>query len=288
MALEGIYLPIITPFVNGKIDWKSYDHLINHYMDLGIAGIIPMGTTGEAPTLEEHEVNELLNRTVESVNGRVPVFIGYGGNNTAKVVSGLKTLEKSGVQGILSVSPYYNRPSQEGIYEHFKAISQESSLEVIVYNIPYRTGRTVENETIHKLAELPNIVGLKDASGDMKQTTELLLNPPKDFSILSGEDNYFFHSMALGGAGGILASAHIETAAFVQVYQLCKNNQYQEALKQWKQLSKWVPLLFEEPNPSPIKYVLEKQGLIESSEVRLPLTKVSENLQEKLNNKFHI
>ncbi|WP_163192308.1 4-hydroxy-tetrahydrodipicolinate synthase [Clostridium thermarum] len=282
MKLTGVWLPIITPFVNDGIDFESYKNLLEYYIPKGISGIMPLGTTGESPTISEEEFEQIVEKTMEYVNGRVPVYVGLGGNNTQKLVKQVKTLEKYKVDGILSVSPYYSRPDQRGIYEHFLRLSEATDLNIIVYNIPYRTGRNIENSTIYRLAELKNIVGIKDSCGDIKQSTELLLNPPKDFSILTGEDALFYTTLLLGGHGGILASSHIRTEDFVQVYKCIQNNDHKSALEIWKQLHKFVPMLFEEPNPGPIKYILHKNKLIKSSEVRLPLMDISDNLKSKL------
>lgn len=282
--LEGIWLPIITPFSKDEIDYKSYKKLIDHYIDKGISGLIPLGTTGEVPTISDYEYEELIEKTMEYVKNRVPVYVGLGGNNTHKVVKQLKIVEKYAIEGILSVGPYYNRPSQRGIYEHYLRISEATDLNIIIYNIPYRTGRNIENETLYRLAELKNIVGLKDASGDSKQSMDLLLNPPKNFSILTGEDMFLYMTLALGGQGGILASSHLHTEDFIEVYKKAKDNDFDSALVIWKRLAKFIPLLFEEPNPSPIKYCLNKMGLIDSAEARLPLTSISSELGRKLEN----
>ncbi len=280
--LEGIYLPIITPFSDYEIDFKSYKRLIDHYVDRGISGLIPLGTTGEVSTISEYEYEEIIEKTIEYTKNRVPVYVGLGGNNTYKVIKQLKIVEKYAIEGILSVGPYYNRPSQDGIYEHYLRISEATDLNIIIYNIPYRTGRNIENETIYRLSGLKNIVGLKDASGDSKQSMDLLLNPPKDFSILTGEDMFLYLSLALGGQGGILASSHLHTDEFIEVYKKAKENDFASALDLWKKLSKFIPLLFQEPNPSPIKYCLKKMNLIDSEEVRLPLTSISRKLGSKL------
>lgn len=283
MQLTGVWLPIITPFKNDKIDFKSYKRLIEHYSDKGISGFIPLGTTGEIPTLSEYEFEEMIERTMDYNKKRLPVYIGIGGNYTAQVIKKVKIAEYYDIQGILSVCPYYNKPSQEGIHAHFKAIAEETALKMIVYNIPYRTGVNIENDTIRRLAEIPNIIGLKDCCGDIKQSMSLLLDPPKNFSILSGEDLLFYLTLTLGGHGGILASSHIRTEDFVEVYQRVKNNDTEGALQRWKSLYDLIPLLFKEPNPTPIKYYLSQVGLIDSDEVRLPLTPATEQLKQMLN-----
>lgn len=282
MSLNGVWLPIITPFKEGEIDYKSYEKMINHYADTGISGLIPFGTTGEIPTLTEYEFEEMMDKTIEFNRGRLPIFAGVGGNCTANVVKRAKLAEKYKIEGILSVCPYYNKPNQNGIYSHFKNIAEETALDIIIYNIPYRTGVNISNDTIYKLAEFKNIVGLKDSCGDIKQTMNLLLNTPKNFSVLTGEDLLFYLTLTLGGAGGIMASAHINTEKFVKIYKDIKENHVNEALETWKELYPLIPLLFEEPNPAPIKYCLNTLGLIDSPELRLPLTEISEELKVKI------
>lgn len=283
MKIEGVLVPLITPFKDGAVDFESYERMVNHYIAEGVSGIMPLATTGESPTILADEYEEVLARTMEYSNNRTSVYVGLGGNHTSEVVKKLKVAEKYNVNGILSVVPYYSRPSQEGVYEHFKCISEATDLDIIIYNIPYRTGINVQNETMYRLAELKNIVGLKDCSGDMKQTTDLLLNQPKDFSILTGEDAYFYTTLLLGGQGGILGSAHLRTKEFIEVYNLIKSNNHQAALKKWQSLYKMIPLLFSEPNPTPLKYCLKKLGLIDSDEVRLPLVNITCELEDKLN-----
>ena len=280
--MQGVWIPMITPFIDEQVDFKSLKKMVDYYIAKGIHGIMPLATTGEIPTIDADEYEAILAKTLEYVDGRAPVIVGLGGNDTKKVVKQLKTVEKYKVNGILSVCPYYNRPAQQGIYEHFLRISEATDLDIVLYNIPYRTGVNIENETIHRLAELKNIVGLKDACGDAKQSMNLLLNRPENFSILTGEDILYYLSLALGGDGGILASAHLKTETFIDIYEKVKNNDHQSALKSWQDLSKVIPLLFEEPNPTPIKYLLSKLGLIRSAEARLPLTSISAGLQKKL------
>lgn len=282
MKLTGVWLPIITPFIDDKIDTKSYKKMIDYYINKGISGIIPLGTTGEVPVLSDYEFEEMIELTMEYVDNRLPIYVGVGGNHTAKVIKNVKIAQYYDIKGILSVCPYYNKPSQEGIYQHFKSIAEETDLNIVLYNIPYRTGVNIENATIHRLAQIKNIIGLKDASGDIKQTMALLMDPPKDFSILTGEDILYYLTLAMGGQGGILASAHIKTELFVDVYQKMKDKNTEAALQTWKQLYDFIPLLFKEPNPTPIKYCLKELGLITSSEVRLPLTEISEQLKVKL------
>ncbi|HEX7713421.1 MAG TPA: 4-hydroxy-tetrahydrodipicolinate synthase [Bacillota bacterium] len=282
MQLSGVWLPIITPFADDAIDYESLRKMIDHYIGQGISGLIPLGTTGESPTVTDSEYEEFIVRTMEFVNGRVPVIAGAGGNCTKKTVELVRKLEKYRIDGILSVCPYYNRPDQNGIYQHFQKVAEATDLKIIVYNIPYRTGRNIENETIHKLAEISNIVGVKDSCGDFKQSMALLLNPPEDFAIFTGEDILFYPTLMLSGAGGILASAHLATADFVGLYNLVQAGDRLGALTKWRKLTEFIPLLFAEPNPAPIKYCLKQMELIRSEEVRLPLTPISSGLRAKL------
>lgn len=282
MKVEGVLIPLVTPFKGGKVDYKSYERMINHYIDEGVDGIIPLATTGESPTILSHEYEEVLAKTMEYNNNRVQVYVGLGGNNTSEVVKKLNVVEKHKVDGILSVAPYYSRPDQRGLYEHFKCISEATDLNIIMYNIPYRTGTNIENETVRILSQLKNIVGIKDCSGNIKQTTELLLNPPKDFSILTGEDAYFYTTLMLGGNGGIMASASLRTKEYIDIYKLVKENNHKEALEKWKTLYDMIPLLFSEPNPAPLKYCLKRIGLLDSDEVRLPLVTITKELENKL------
>jgi len=281
--LHGVWLPIITPFANGSIDYDSYLKLIDFYIPKGIAGIIPNGTTGESPTLDDFEFEELVAKTMEFTNARVPVYYGVGGNNTARVIKAVKIAEKYHTDGILSVSPYYSRPDQRGIYEHFKALSESTSLKIIIYNIPYRTGRNVENDTLLRLAMLGNIAGVKDSCGNISQTMDLIASRPENFSVLTGEDILFYVSLALGGDGGILASSHIETEKFVSIMNSMSVNDHFNALNTWESVRQFIPLLFKEPNPAPIKYLLAGKGLIKSASVRLPLTEISQSLKNELN-----
>jgi 4-hydroxy-tetrahydrodipicolinate synthase len=282
MRFSGVWLPVITPFTDGEIDYAGYERLVDHYVRLGVTGVIPLGTTGEGPTIDEAEAEALVERTVATVAGRVPILIGVGGNDTRKVVKAVKRLQKHAVQGILSVCPYYNRPGQDGLREHFTRVAEATDRSILIYNIPYRTGVNLANETLLALAEVPNIAGVKDSSGHIAQSLDLLRQRPPGFAVLTGEDAFFYTMLAHGGDGGILASAHVETATFLSVYERMVANDHQGALKAWARLEPMVPLLFKEPNPAPIKHCLWRQRLIASAECRLPLTRVSNALAKEL------
>jgi 4-hydroxy-tetrahydrodipicolinate synthase len=280
--LKGVYLPIVTPFQSGQIDYQSYENLIHHYISKGIDGLIPLGTTGESPVIQETEFLKIVEKSVETVANRIPVYVGVGGNDTRAVIKKIQALEGFSIQGILSVCPYYNRPSQAGLEAHFLSIAEATPLDIIVYNIPYRTGVNLENDTLFELSEQKNIVGVKDSCGNIQQTLDLLARKPANFSILTGEDILFFTTMANGGDGGILASAHLHTEKFVKIAELAQQNDFQSGLQKWRYIQKIIPYLFKEPNPSPIKFCLAHQQLIASDEVRLPLTTISSELKETL------
>jgi 4-hydroxy-tetrahydrodipicolinate synthase len=282
MKVEGIWLPIITPFLDDKIDYDSYKALLEHYISKGISGIIPLGTTGESPSINDYESEKLIDITLQTVNKRIPVIPGVGGNCTKDVVERIAQLAKYDIDGILSVVPYYNRPDQNGIYGHFRSISESMDKNIIIYNIPYRTGVNMENETVIKAAGLKNIIGIKDSCGNIRQSMELIFGKPEGFSVLTGEDLQFFMTLTLGGDGGILASAHIETEKFGNLYRLVKDNNHLEAQKIWRSLVKPVGLLFSQPNPAPLKYLLKKKKLITCDATRLPITNITDDLKIKL------
>jgi 4-hydroxy-tetrahydrodipicolinate synthase len=280
--ISGIWLPIITPFVDGRVDLAGYERLLEHYLAKGVTGIFPLGTTGESPTLDDDEMEALVDRSVSVVAGRVPVFVGIGGNATAKVVKAIKRLERYPFAGIVSVCPYYNRPGQDGLREHFTRIAEATSREILIYNIPYRTSVNLANETLLRLAELPNIVGVKDSSGNLAQSLELLRQRPRGFAVMTGDDASLYTMLAHGGDGGILASAHVKTELFLAVYERMTANDHRGALAVWSRLETLVPLLFKEANPMPIKHCLWRQGLIASPECRLPLTRITHELADDL------
>jgi 4-hydroxy-tetrahydrodipicolinate synthase len=281
-TIAGVWLPIITPFVDGGVDLRSYERLLEHYLAKGVSGVFPVGTTGESPTLDDDEVDAMVERTVAVVAGRVPVFVGIGGNATHKVLATLKRLERHRFDGIVSVCPYYNRPSQEGMLAHFTRIAEATDRPVLIYNIPYRTSVNLANDTLLRLAELPNIVGVKDSSGSLAQSVELLRRRPAGFGVMTGDDGVFYTMLAHGADGGILASAHVATERFVAMHARMAANDHHGALAIWSRLESLVPLLFKEANPMPIKHCLWRQGLIASAECRLPLTTVSAGLADEL------
>ena len=280
--ISGVWLPIITPFVDGAVDFAGYERLLEHYLGRGVSGVFPLGTTGESPTLDDDEMEALVERTVGVIAGRVPVFVGVGGNATRKVLATLKRLERYRFEGIVSVCPYYNRPSQDGMREHFTRIAEATDRQILIYNIPYRTSVNLANDTLLRLAELPNIVGVKDSSGNLAQSLDLLRQRPEGFAVMTGDDALFYTMLAHGGDGGILASAHVATEGFVAVHERMGANDHHAARAVWARLEPVVPLLFKEANPMPIKHCVWRQGLIASPECRLPLMRISSGLADEL------
>ncbi|MGO9605968.1 MAG: 4-hydroxy-tetrahydrodipicolinate synthase [Candidatus Binataceae bacterium] len=268
----GVWLPIVTPFLDGAIDIGSYERLLGHYLSMGVTGIFPLGTTGESPTIDDDEMEAIVDRTMSTVAGRAQVFVGIGGNDTKKVLKNIKRLERYS----------FNRPGQDGLREHFSRIAEATDRKILIYNIPYRTGVNLANDTLIALAAITNIVGVKDSAGDLAQSIELLRRRPQGFAVMTGEDAYFLTMLAHGADGGILASAHLATKVFIAVYEQIMANDLRKARATWSRLESIVPLLFQEANPMPIKYCLWRMGRIKSPECRLPLTRVSPALAKRL------
>jgi 4-hydroxy-tetrahydrodipicolinate synthase len=280
--LSDVWMPLVTPFKDGAVDVASYKTLIEHYVARGVSALFPLGTTGEAPTLDEDETDAVVAATVEAAAGRLPVFVGVGGNDTRKAIKTLRRLERFDFAGIVSVCPYYSRPSQDGMRQHFTAIAEATDRQIVIYNIPYRTSVNLANETLLRLAEQRNIVGVKDSSGGIAQSLELLALKPAGFSVLTGEDALYFTMMCNGADGGILAAAHLETERFVEVARLIAGNDLARARALWSTVRGFIPKLFQEVNPMPIKHCLWQQGLIASPECRLPLSSISGGLARDL------
>ena len=281
-TVSGVWAPVVTPFLNGSIDFKSYRRLLDRYVNAGINGVIPLGTTGESATIDAREVEALVDFTVDVIGGRVPIYVGIGSNSTKKVIQTVKRLERYPFAGILSVCPYYNQPSEEGILEHFRHIANSTDRNLIIYNIPYRTGVNFSNDSVFKLSEIPNIVGIKDCCGSFDQSVDLLRRKPPGFSVMTGEDALFFTLLALEADGGILAAAQYQPQAFVELFQHMAANDLRGAWVIWSEIEPAVRVMFKESNPMPLKYWLWRQGLISSPECRLPLTQVSPSLAREI------
>ena len=279
---KGVFLPVITPFTGGKVDIETYKKLLGYYLGKGIHGLVPLGTTGESPTIEEDEYDQIVEATIDVTEKKVPIYVGVSGNSTRKVMDQIKNLNPYDITGYLVTSPYYNLPSQQGIFEHFAQLADATDKQILIYNIPYRTGRNVENETILRLSKISNIVGIKDSSGIVSQSIELLRERHPRFAVFTGEDILFYLNIVSGGNGGILASAHLQTERFIRLWEAVQDIDLKTALVEWNKLTRMIPLLFTEPNPAPIKYILAKKGIIPSPELRPPMSTISNKLKSEL------
>jgi len=282
IEFEGVFVPNVTPFADGEVDEESLRRLVDYLIDGGASGIVPCGTTGESATLSHNEHVRVIEVVVEQVAGRVPVVAGIGTNDTRETISLIDR-----VQGYLVVCPYYNRPSQDGIVKHFQAVSGATSRSILVYNIPMRTGRNIDVGTVVKLSQIPNIVGIKDASGDINQSMSILASTGDGFSMLSGEDHLLFSICCLGGHGGIMASAHVLPGEFLALNDAAREGNLDEARRLHYHLLPLVRVMFKEPNPSPAKAAMKLLGIIDSDELRLPLMAVSAACREDIAGVLH-
>ncbi len=280
--LEGIWLPLVTPFKDGRLDEASLQRLVGHYCGEPIDGMILAATTGEGLTLDDDETEQVCKIVAAGTRAGRPIYLGLSGSDTRKVLHALERTQRWPVQGYLVACPYYTRPSQEGLFRHFAMLAEAAARPIIVYNIPYRTGVNLGNETLLRLAELPNIVGVKDCCADQTQSFDLLRARPPDFAVLTGEDALFYGALTHGADGGILAAAHVETKAFAAVRDSLLAGDQQGALRAWSDLVDLSRLLFAEPSPAPIKHWLWHCGLIDSPELRLPMTPVSAALAQRI------
>jgi 4-hydroxy-tetrahydrodipicolinate synthase len=281
-SIAGLWLPLITPFNDGRLDETSLTRLVRHYAAEPVDGFILAATTGEGLTLDEAETERLVAVASAAGERALPIYLGVCGADTRKVAAALARTASWPIDGYLIACPYYVRPPQEGLYRHFAALANASEKPIIVYNIPYRTGVNLANATLLRLAELPNIVGVKDCCAEQMQTFDLLRARPEGFAVLTGEDALFYGAIAHGADGGILAAAHVETARFAAVRDALVAGRREEALREWHDLVDLARLLFAEPNPAPIKHWLWRAGLIDSPELRLPMMPVSDALATKI------
>lgn len=280
---RGLGVALVTPFrSNGRIDYAGLERLINHLVTSGVDYVVSMGTTGESVTLTKEEKHELLAQTIAFVHNRVPVVLGVGGNNTAEVIATLNSFEMDGVDAILSVSPYYNKPTQEGIYQHYKAVAQASLRPIILYNVPGRTGSNMSADTTLRLAkDLKNIIAIKEASGNLDQIGRILKHRPKDFMVISGDDALTLPILALGGEGVISVVGNALTSEFGGMVHAALKGDMATARAEHLRLIDVIDLLFVEGNPGGIKYVLKTLGICEDT-MRLPLVNISEGTEKRL------
>ena len=280
---KGLGIALITPFtLNGEIDYKALKRLIEYQLTNGADFLCILATTGEAPCLSKQEKDEMTVFIKELVGGRVPILKYCGGNNTAAVVEEIKTTDWSGIDGMLSICPYYNKPSQEGLYQHFKAIAEASPLPVVLYNVPGRTGVNMKAETTVRLAkDFSNIVAVKEASGSLEQIDEIIKNKPDNFDVISGDDALTFSMVASGAAGVISVIGNALPKEFSRMIRLEFNGEYEPARKIHHMFTELYSLLFVDGNPAGCKALLNDMGMIENV-LRLPLVPTTITTKQKM------
>lgn len=283
--LRGTGVALVTPFKqNMEIDFPALERVINYVIENGAEYVVTLGTTGETPTLSKDEKIELILFTYNIVADRVPVVVGIGGNNTLSLIKDLETFPLHKAAAVLSASPYYNKPSQEGIYQHYKALAEVSPKPIILYNVPGRTGRNMSAQTTLRLAhDFKNIIGIKEASGDLTQAMQILKDKPADFLVLSGDDNLALPQMACGMDGIISVIANCMPKQFAEMVRLSLQNNFAAAKLLNDQMLEAYDLLFAENNPAGVKAFLAELGLIDNH-LRLPVVPLSEGLHKSVVN----
>lgn len=277
----GSMVALVTPFKNGTVDWQSLEGLVDFHIQNGTHGIVPCGTTGESATLNHDEHDEVINAVIKAANKRVPVIAGTGSNSTEEAVRLTRAAEQAGADGALMISPYYNRPTQEGIYQHYKKVAGEVGIPIIVYNIPGRTGSKIEPETLARLAEIKNIAGVKEATGSVDQAIDVIRLCGDNLAVYSGEDSLTFSLMALGGKGVISTVANIAPKAMAQLAEACLKGNWENGRDLQLKLVPLIRSVFIETNPIPVKTALSLMGKC-TGELRLPLTPMAEGNLKKL------
>ncbi|AXR60813.1 4-hydroxy-tetrahydrodipicolinate synthase [Leptospira mayottensis] len=273
---QGVYTAIITPFKNDKVDYDSYNKLLEKQIKAGVNGVVPCGTTGESPTLSHAEHAELIRETVKAVQGKIQVVAGTGSNSTREAIELTEAACKDGVDGILSVNPYYNKPTQEGLFQHFQAIAEHSSVPVMLYNIPGRTSVNLQPETVLRLSEVKRIRSMKEATGDLGQMGKLISLVGNKMTVLSGDDNLTLPLLAIGGVGVVSVVSNLYPKAMVEMVKYFQDGKITEARKIHYDFIEAFALAFMETNPIPIKAAMAWFGYCEP-EIRLPLTRLSQN-----------
>jgi len=281
--LYGTGVALVTPFdKSGKIDFAALEQHLNRIIDGGINYLTLLGTTGEPPTMTKEEKSEILKFVKEKTAGRVPIVLGIGGNNTSAVVEEILNTDLSGIDSILSICPYYTKPSQRGIYAHFEAVAKASPLPVILYNVPGRTSKNIDPDTVIKLAnDFKNIVAIKEASGNMNQIMSILAKKPEDFAVISGDDSLAVPMISLGCVGVISVAANVVPEQFSKMIKLALEGDFISAREIHFKLLELMNALFEDGSPSGAKAALNILGIMEEN-LRLPLVPVSPSVREKI------
>ena len=285
---RGTGVALITPFKKDfSVDYEALERIVHHVIDHGANFLVVLGTTSEAPTLNAEEKKLIVDTILRTNQGRLPVLLGMGGNNTQAVVEAIKAQDFTGVQGILSVVPYYNKPNQRGMKAHFEAIADASPVPVILYNVPGRVGVNLQAATCVELAQHPNIIAVKEASGNLQQIMEILRDKPSDFDVLSGDDGITQPLMALGASGVISVAANAYTRPFSRMMNAMKEGKTEEALRLHYSMMRMNQLIFADGNPAGIKCLMNHMGLCENV-LRLPLVSVNEKVENDILDEFRI
>ena len=279
--LKGAMTAIVTPFKGGKLDEDAFRNLIRRQIDAGIDGLVPCGTTGEAATMDLEEYEKTIGVAVDECKGKIPILAGAGTNNTKKVIELAKIAISAGADAILSVAPYYNKPTQEGLYQHYKTVAEAISVPLVLYNVPGRTSVNILPDTVIRLSEIDNIVGIKEASVSLNQVSEIIEGAKEGFSVISGDDFLTLPMMSVGGTGVISVSSNVVPELVARQYDAFVEGKLEEAKELHHKLYKLHKAMFYETNPIPVKTALYLMGLIEE-EFKLPLCKMSDTNKEKL------
>lgn len=282
MRFEGVYTAMVTPFNKSReVDETVLRELVDFQISEGVTGLVPMGTTGESPTLDTDEHIRVIEVVVEQANGRVPVIAGTGSNSTSEAIEQTKLAAEIGADASLQIAPYYNKPTSEGFYRHFAAIADSSDLPLIVYNIASRTGKNIDNETMLRIASIPTVFGVKEASGDMGQVTDLILRKPDSLDILSGDDNLTLPIIALGGTGVISVASNLIPKEMEELVSAAVAGHIEKAREIHYKLLPFFKALFFETNPIPIKAAMAEAGKLEEV-YRLPMCPMSKPARKAL------
>ncbi len=279
---RGAFVAIVTPFIDGKVDEKGLTDLIEFQIENGTNGIVPCGTTGESATMTHEEHHLVVELTIKTVNGRVPVLAGTGSNSTDESIKLTRHAKEAGADGALLITPYYNKPSQEGLYQHFKAVAEAVDIPIILYNVPSRTSINMLPETVARCAAIKNIVGIKEATGSLNQISEVIRLCPDDFSVLSGDDFTCMPQVAVGGAGVISVTSNVAPKDMATMMDAALAGDFDTARKLHYKLFPLMQAMFIDTNPVPAKTTLHLMGKITSSAPRLPLYQMNETTLEKM------
>ena len=279
---RGAFVAIVTPFVDGQVDEQGLIDLIEFHIANGTNGIVPCGTTGESATLSHEEHHRVVELTVKTVNGRVPVVAGSGSNSTSEAINLTRHAKEAGVDGVLMVSPYYNKPSQEGLYQHYKAVAEAVDVPIILYNVPSRTSSNILPQTVARLAQINNIVGIKEATADLNQISEVIRLCPADFSVLSGDDFTSMPTVLIGGTGVISVTSNVAPRDMAEMMEAALAGDVAKAKQMHYKLFPLIQAMFYDTNPVPAKKSLELMGKIKSGTPRLPLCSIDDDSLARL------